>query len=125
MARWVGCSAMGRTLRYLGWTVLAATAWLALADALRWVPDGTSDRWLSKGLLLGLVCVAAGTLLRLLAPLSREMRRDHCIHCGAPTERGHPFCRDHLKAALEDARDRTRRALEERRGPKRSGSLSS
>ncbi len=112
---------MGRTLRYLGMVILAATAWLLLADAVGWIPDGTADPWTSKGVVLGLACLVAGTLLRLVAPISREMRRDHCIHCGAPTERGHPFCRDHLKAALEDARDQTRKSLEARRQSKGSG----
>ncbi len=121
----MGCSAMGRTLRYLGLIVLAATAWLVLADAVGWVPDGTADRWLSKGILVGLACLAAGTLLRLFGPISREIRRDHCVRCGAPTERGHPYCRDHLKEALEDARDETRRALEARRGARGSGFSSS
>ena len=116
---------MGRTLRYFGLLVLAATAWLLLAEAVGWVSDGTSDPWISKGIVLGLACLAAGMLLRLFAPLSREMKRDHCIQCGAPTERGHPFCRDHLKVALDDARDRTRRTLEGKRGPKGSDYLSS
>ncbi len=116
---------MGRTLRYLGLFVLAATAWLLLADALAWIPDGTADPWISKGIVLGLAFLAAGTLLRLLTPLSKEMKRGRCIHCGAPTERGHPFCRDHLKSALEEARDRTRKTLEERRGPKGAGFSSS
>jgi DNA polymerase III delta prime subunit len=38
--------------------------------------------------------------------LRREIRRDHCVECGAPVERGHRYCRDHLKAALDEARDR-------------------
>ncbi len=116
---------MGRTLRYVGLIVLAATAWLLLADAVGWVPDGTSDPWISKGIVLGLACIAAGTLLRLFAPLSRELKRDHCVHCGAPTERGHRYCRDHLKAALDDARDRTRKTLEAQRGRRGSGYSSS
>jgi predicted nucleic acid-binding Zn ribbon protein len=48
------------------------------------------------------------------------MERDRCIQCGAPTERGHRYCRDHLKAVLDQARDRTRRNLEATREPRGS-----
>ena len=111
---------MGRTLRFVGLLVLAATAWLVLADAVGWVPDGTSDPWFWKGVAFGFSCLAAAMALRLFAPLSREMRRDHCTHCGTPTERGHSLCRDHLKSALDEARDRTRKTLQTRRGPEGS-----
>ncbi len=121
----MGCYSMSRTLRHVGLIVLAATVWLLLADALGWVPDGTSDPWFWKGIALGLACLAAGLVFRLFAPLSREMTRDHCIHCGAPTERGHLYCRDHLKMALDDARDRTRKSLQARGGPEGPGFSSS
>jgi hypothetical protein len=103
---------MSRTLRYLGWLILAATVWLVIADLAGWVPAGTSDRWARKGMVLGLGSLAAGMLLRIFLPIHREMGRDRCVHCGSPAEHGHHLCRDHLKAALDEARDRTRRTLQ-------------
>jgi hypothetical protein len=116
---------MGRTLRYLGWVFLAATAWLVLADLAGWVPAGASDRWTMRGITFGLGSLAAGTLLRLFTPIRREIARDRCMHCGAPTEHGHHLCRDHLKAALDEARDRTRKTLQAGPDPKRSDFSSS
>lgn len=112
---------MGRTLRYLGLIILAATAWLLLADLAGWVPNGTSDRWTSTGLLAGLACLGGGILLRLFVPLGREIGRDRCARCGAPVEKGHHLCRDHLKAALDEARDRTRKSMQAGPDAKRSG----
>jgi hypothetical protein len=116
---------MGRSLRHLGLFILAATAWLLLADLAGWVPDGTSDRWTLRGIVIGLACLGAGTLLRLSVPLRREMGRPRCVHCGAPAEHGHRLCRDHLKAALDEARDRTRKTLQAGPDPKRSDFSSS
>jgi hypothetical protein len=113
-------STMSRTLRYLGLIVLVGTAWLSLADLGGWVPSGTSDQWTSKGIVIGLACLGAGMLLRMLRPLGRKMEQDRCVQCGASTERGHRYCRDHLKAALDEARDRTRRTLEATRDAKES-----
>jgi hypothetical protein len=115
---------MGRTLLILGLVVLVGTAWLLLADTIGWVPPGTSDPWTSKGIALGVACLAGALLFRLVRPLRREMERDRCVQCGAPTERGHRYCRDHLKAVLDQARDRTRRSLEATREPKGSDFLS-
>ncbi len=113
---------MGRNLRHLGLVILAATVFLLLASLGDWIPEATSDYLISRGAAVGLGCLGAGMLLRLLAPLGREMGRAHCSRCGAPTERGQPFCRDHLKAALDEARDRTRESVLAREGPRGSAS---
>jgi hypothetical protein len=111
---------MGRTLRHLGLVILAGTACLLLASLADWIPVATSDFWVSRGAVVGLACLGAGMLLRLLAPLGRELARAHCSQCGAPTERGQRFCRDHLKAALDEARDKTRESVLARGGPRGS-----
>jgi hypothetical protein len=108
---------MSSTLRYLGLIALALTAWLVIADLAGWVGHGVSDAWISKGIVIGLVCFGAGTLLRLFSPLRREIGRERCVECGVPIERGHLYCRDHLKTALDQARDRVRPMLQRKREP--------
>jgi hypothetical protein len=102
--------------------ILAATACLLVASLADWIPDAKSDYWISRGAAVGLGCLGAGMLLRLLGPLGRELGRARCSQCGAPTERGQRFCRDHLKAALDEARDRTRESILARGGPRGSAS---
>lgn len=107
---------MGRMLRYIGLAILAGTAWLLIADLGGWIPDGVADRWTTRLLVLGAGLVAVGLLLRLAAPVRREIRRGRCSRCGAPIERGQTLCRDHLKQTLDEIRDRTRASLLEKTG---------
>jgi hypothetical protein len=101
---------MGRVLRYTGMSLLAAAACLAVAGEAGWVPtrvvhDGLGILWKA-----GLLSLGAGVLLAFLTPIGREIRRGHCVRCGAAIERGQTYCRDHLQEAVNEYRDRTRGA---------------
>ena len=102
---------MGRTLRYLGVTTLAITAWLLLADAVGWIEPGSADAWIERGVWIGGGCVVTGVFLAVMSPVGRELRRGHCVRCGSSIERGQTYCADHLQAAVNESRDSTREAL--------------
>jgi hypothetical protein len=108
---------MGSILRGLGLTLLAATACLLVADALGWIPPGIADPWLSRGLYASLSSLGAGLALGLLAPVGREIRRGRCARCGRRIERRQTYCRDHLRATLDEYRDQARHMGSARRPP--------
>ncbi len=99
---------LARRLCYLGFAILAATAWLLIADMKGWVPAGTADAWTWTLVRAGGVCLGAGAALMLFSPLARELRRGHCVRCGRTTERGQVYCLDHLQETLHEYRDQTR-----------------
>lgn len=96
---------MARNLRYLGLGLLALTACLLLSDAMGWTPAGQLDPAIGIGWRAGLICLAAGVALTVLAPLGRVARKGRCVRCGAGVERGQVYCRDHLKATVDEYRD--------------------
>jgi hypothetical protein len=99
---------MGRTLRYAGTVILAVSVVVLLLESLGLVPEATGDRWVLGGAAVGAGLLAAGLLLALFSPVARAIRRGHCVRCGARTERGQTYCRDHLQQTLNEIRDRTR-----------------
>ena len=99
---------MARNLRYLGLVALAATALMMLSDSVGWTEPSALDPALSIAWRSGLVCLGAGLLLTLLEPLRRATRQGRCVRCGAAVERGQAYCRDHLKAAVDEYRDQLR-----------------
>jgi len=99
---------MARNLRYLGLLALCATALMLLADSAGWIEAGALDGLISIGWRAGLVCLGAGLLLTLLEPVRRVARQGRCVRCGAAVERGQAYCRDHLKAAVDEYRDQVR-----------------
>lgn len=96
---------MGRSLRYLGMALLAATAWLLIADAAEWVPDRLATEWVHIGIKAGLACLAGGILLGIFNPVRREWSRGRCARCGRSIARGQTYCLDHLQATINEYRD--------------------
>ncbi len=113
---------MGRVLRYLGVAILAFTAWLLLADVAGWIPSDVPDRWVRRGIVSGLACLGAGIVMSMLSPVERGLRRGRCVRCGAKTERGQAYCRDHYQQALNEIRDDTREKMLVRPGRRGPGS---
>jgi hypothetical protein len=101
---------MGHLLRRLGLGIWVATIGLALAQLAGVIPAGTADVWLWRGVWAGAAVLGAGLLAGILSPVSRELRRGHCIRCGVRIERGQTYCHDHLQQAVNEYRDRQRMA---------------
>src|SRR5512139_458574 len=103
---------MGRGLLLtLGSVLLLATIGLWTADATHMIPSHVDDQWSTLTLRSGAVLLAAALLLRLVSPVTRQIGRGRCAICGASTERGHMYCRDHLQETVHAVRDQTRGRL--------------
>ena len=109
---------MGRSLRFLGLAVLAATAALLTAETLGWIAPGSMNAWYLAGTKIGLILLAVGVVLGLLEPMRRQLNKGRCVRCHAPTERGHRYCLDHLQETLNEYRDQTRSGMLRRPGPR-------
>ncbi len=106
---------MGRTLRTFGAVVLAATAWLFLAEGFGWIGSGNAGTWVGTGLRASVALLGLGLFLTMV-PVERLLRRNRCARCGAEIEKGQTYCRDHLRSTLNEYRDRNRDGLQPRRG---------
>ena len=96
---------MGATLRYIGVAVFAGLAWLLLAEAVGWIPEGSFDRWIRPLAGIGAAAFGAGLLLGVLFPVARRIRRGKCVRCGTRIERGQVYCMDHLQATVNEYRE--------------------
>jgi hypothetical protein len=99
---------MGRRLQGLGVLLIAVTAGLWVAEVAGVIGRSTDDRWWGLTLKAGLIAVAVGTLLRVLAPIAGALTKGRCTVCGRSTERGHAYCLDHLQQTVHSARDEAR-----------------
>ena len=97
---------MGRSVRYLGLAILAATAWVWIAQAGGWISDSVADAWTPLGLKASAALLLGGLILGLLNPVRRGFTRGRCARCGKGIERGQTYCLDHLQAAINEYRDR-------------------
>ena len=102
---------MHRTIASFGAATVALTAWLLLADALAWMPAGVADAWIPVTLRATGVCFAGAAVLFLVGRAVRGVRRGRCVRCGSRIEPGQTYCRDHLRATVDEYRDRARQAL--------------
>jgi predicted nucleic acid-binding Zn ribbon protein len=110
---------MGRGLLSLGSLLIVATVALWIGGAADWVSQNVADTASSLTLKAGLILVAASLILRILAPMTKQIAKAHCTVCGAVVERGHLYCLDHLQETVHNYRDRTREntlAQHKRRG---------
>jgi hypothetical protein len=101
---------MGRVLRRAGLGIWLLAIALALAQLAGVIPAEAADVWLWRAIWVGSALLCLGILLGILSPVSRELRRGHCIRCGARIERNQTYCRDHLQQAVNEYRDRHRTA---------------
>ena len=111
---------MGRRLQGLGVMLIAVTVALWVAEVAAWIPESTDDRWSGLTMKAGLIALAAGLLLRILAPVAGMLRKRRCTVCGRSTERGHTYCLDHLQETVNAARDDSRSRPISRSKPLRS-----
>jgi hypothetical protein len=100
---------MGATLRSLGLVLLVAAAWLFLAEEVGWM-TGDLPQALARPLgTAAILCLGVGWVLRVIQPVARELDRGRCTRCGARTERGQTYCRDHLQQTIREYQDEARR----------------
>ncbi len=100
---------MPRFLRTLGCVILACATVLLIAGEAGAVPTRYVDVWLIPAAQAGAVALASGLVLSLLAPFGRMVRQGRCVRCGVSIEKNQTYCHDHLKNAVQEFRDHTRR----------------
>jgi len=88
--------------------LLAAAAWLLIAGESGWVSAELADAWFGPVAKGGAAMLVLGIAAAMLAPVGRELRRGHCVRCGAATERGQSYCLDHMRESVNEAQDRIR-----------------
>ena len=97
---------MGRRLQGLGVFLIVATVGLWVAEVAGWIPRSTDDLWWGLTLKGAVIALGAGTLLRVVSPITGRMSSNgRCVVCGRSTERGHAYCLDHLRQTVDSMRD--------------------
>jgi hypothetical protein len=79
-----------------------------VAGEAAWIPAALVREWLGTLWKAGVIALGAGVLLAILSPIGREIRRGHCVRCGATIAKGQTYCLDHLQETVNEFRDRTR-----------------
>ena len=102
---------MGRGLISLGAFLVVATVAYWVSDAVGLIPTQTGESWSPLLAKAGLVCVAAGLVLRVLSPARKRIAKGRCATCGRVTAAGHLYCMDHLQASVNAWRDQTRAGI--------------
>jgi hypothetical protein len=95
-------------LRTVGTILVLTTVALWVGDAASVIPAGTDDHWWRFTLKWGVLALAGALILRVLRPVSRQLRQGRCTVCGHATRPGHVYCLDHLQETVNATRDKTR-----------------
>lgn len=99
---------MGRLLRWAGTILILTTVALWVGDMASIIPESTDDHWWRFTLKTGVLALGASLLLRVLRPVTKQIRKSRCTVCGHPTQHGHMYCLDHLQEAVNAGRDEAR-----------------
>ncbi len=91
-----------------GAMLLAGTALVLLVDAAGWLPAELVRPLATWGWRLSLAAIGGGLLLQGLGRIGRALVRHRCVRCGRAVERGQTYCTEHLRAAVNEARDAMR-----------------
>ena len=102
---------MARSLRGLGFLLLAGAVWLVLAGAAGWAAEESAQSIARKAALAGLAALGAGIALGFMTKISRPLSQGRCARCGTRVERGQTYCMDHLLATVTEAREQGRRSV--------------
>ncbi len=100
---------MPRFLRTFGLMLLAAATILLVAGEAGAVPEHYVDILFIPAAQAGAFAFVAGLVLSLLSPFGRMVRGGRCVRCGILIEKNQTYCHDHLKNAVQEFRDHTRR----------------
>jgi hypothetical protein len=66
---------------------------------------GDHRGWFRNGLLLGAGLFAAGLLLSVLYRIAKLGSGGRCPACHRPVRKGHVYCEDHFREAINRSRD--------------------
>lgn len=99
---------MARSLRGLGFLLLVASVWLALAGAAGWAAEESADSIARPLGLAGAAALAAGIALGFVNRIARPLTQGRCARCGTRIARGQTYCMDHLMEAVSEAREHGR-----------------
>lgn len=97
---------MAALLRYLGLLALALGTWLLIAEEASWLSNEDFYAFTRPILLGGCVAFLGGIVLAVLSPVARTMVGARCARCSASVPRGQTYCADHLRATVQEYRDR-------------------
>ena len=98
---------MAVLLRTLGILMVAAgLIWMAVAEIVLHQPRGGQVRLLLLG---GVVMLILSLIFTISGRVSAKVAGRRCPRCGKPVSKGHIYCADHLKEAVNQFRDDQRR----------------
>lgn len=89
----------------LGGLLVAAALVALLFDETEIGRELSLRPWVSPGLFLGAALVSVGIVLGALGRVGRRVLPSRCARCGRTVQRGQVYCADHLKLAVDEARD--------------------
>jgi predicted nucleic acid-binding Zn ribbon protein len=93
-----------RTLGIL--SVAGGLIWMAVAEIVLHQPRGGQVRLL---LIAGVLMLILSVVLSISGQVSAKVAGRRCPRCGKPVSKGHIYCADHLKEAVNQFRDDQRR----------------
>jgi hypothetical protein len=84
--------------------VAASLITMLAAEVVGRTPDHLRDLS-ATGLAAGICMVMLGVVLAMLGRLTVKAMPSRCARCGRVVQRGQVYCADHLKLAVNEARD--------------------
>lgn len=96
----------GRLFRLALLLLIAALLFPVLAHVQREVSSDPLEEWADRLLSASLLAFGAAVILALLEKAGMRVSGARCADCRKPIEHGKLYCRDHLKARIEAAREK-------------------
>ncbi len=96
----------GRVLRLALLLLVAALLLPVLSHSAREISDSPLEIWADRLLTGALLCFGAAIVLALLEKGGLRVAGQRCADCRRPIEHGRQYCRQHLIARVERARER-------------------
>lgn len=93
-------------LTRFGLALVAVSMVLLLALTLDWIQDDRLAVGIKYGLAAGAGLIVLGFALASMGKVGGAVRRSRCARCRRPVRKGAIYCPDHLKEALQEARDK-------------------
>ena len=98
----------GRVLRLGLLLLVAALLFPVLSHLKREITEDPLDIWADHLLTGAFILIGVAIILSLLEKTGLRVSGARCADCKRPIEHGKLYCRDHLKARIEAAREKYR-----------------